>query len=908
MKTALLFICSILSSFSYAQILDTNFGINGIANNHFSTSRSSDVILAAAIQPDGKIIYVGKGINENYSFIARHNNDGSYDTSFNTFGFRTSVGKGFNSVLIQNDGKILVGIVYDGYSDFDNVRRFNSDGSLDTTFGINGSVKIVESNSLFNTKSFSLQDDGKIVLNGINYSPYSGGNTAGNKIEVVRLNSNGSLDATFDTDGKKIIPIATFNDESYASIIQNDGKILVTGRSKYSSNQNSYDIITIRLNENGALDNTFGNNGISRFHSSTNSNGIARSITIQSDNKILIAGLQNSYLTILRYNVDGSLDTTFNTTGVYQCSLPINNPSVSTTNYSCIPIIKSLSNGKILASATINSDYALVELNSDGSSNLNFGTNGILMSNANDFDYSSFLLIRPNENIITGGGSNDIANINYTLEKKEFNSNGVFITSTTFSLTEGTDKVLKSVVQNDGKIISICEFHKDTSIFNVIRRQHTDGTIDTTFGANGQIQLNTTLSKLIVDTTGKIIAIDKVAPILYKFNSDGTPDVTFGINGLKNYNLDSANRILYIDELFVSTTNEIFIGFDYKTNVPNYIFDLSSFGLAKLNVDGTITTSFGINGIATLRFDYFGIYSNEWPTNICIQSDNKIVVAGKLNYEYYTGNPENSVVGITRFNSDGVLDTTFGNSGKIITQVNTKNYGTDMICLNNDQFLINIVDVNNSVTNTFTVKYNSDGNLDLNFGVNGILNDGYKSNSMIVQPDGKIIKSVSSSNQFSIKRYLSNGTIDLGFGNAGTLSTAVNYLGDCNTLLLTNDNKLLAGGSSFNGTNVEMTQAKYTDLNLDVVSPNNQNSFLFYPNPIQTEATFSYNLINNETVSIDIIDFQGKIVQSVLQNKPQTKGYHIQTINLSNRLAAGNYILKFYSSFGSKNIKIIKKD
>ena len=905
MKKSLLFICTIFCFVNYAQVLDTSFGLNGIVNNQFSTSRSSDVILAAVLQQDGKIVYVGKGINKNYSFIARHNTDGSYDTSFNNYGYRTVTGNGYNSVVIQNDGKIIVGVEYSNI-DNNNIYRFNSDGSFDNTFGINGSIKIIESLSRFDTKNLSIQNDGKIIICGINLNLYNNFNN--NNYEIIRLNSNGTLDTIFDNDGKKIIDISIFNDYCYSSAIQTDGKILLTGIKKYTNSSSANYIATIRLNNDGSIDNSFGINGIVEFQNTTTSKHSARSITLQSDNKILIAGYTDSNLLILRYNLDGTLDSTFNNDGVFINPLPTLNPIFSISGTYSIPIVKTFMNGKILVSATVNSDYGLIKLNSDGNYDTNFGINGIVMSNVNEYDYSSFLLIRPNENVITGGGSKDLASTNYTLENKEYNSSGFFLNNTTFSLTEGTDKILNSLFQNDGKIISLCEFHKDTSIYNVIRRHNIDGSIDLTFGINGSINLNTKLINIFVENTGKIIAIDKMLPILYKFTSDGLSDVTFGINGVKNYSLDNLNTIIYIDEIFVSNNNEIFMGFDYKTNVTNYTFDLSSFGLAKLNIDGTINTNFGTNGIATIRFDYFGIYSNEWPTNICIQSDNKIIVAGKLNYEYYSGNPENSVIGITRFNSDGFIDTSFGNSGKIITQINSKNYVTEMSCFSNDKFLINAVDENNLIKNTFTLKYNSNGNIDLNFGLNGIIEDGFKSNSMILQPDGKFLKSGSSSNQFSINRYLSNGTIDTTFGNSGTLSTSINYLSDVNSLVLTQDNKLLAGGYSFNGTNVVMTQAKYTDLNLGVLSLNTQNSILIYPNPIQQEATFTYNLVNDETVSIDIIDLQGKIVQSVLQNKFQIEGSYNQTITLSNTLAAGNYILKFSSSTGSQSVKIIKKD
>ena len=104
------------------------------------------------------------------------------------------------------------------------------------------------------------------------------------------------------------------------------------------------------------------------------------------------------------------------------------------------------------------------------------------------------------------------------------------------------------------------------------------------------------------------------------------------------------------------------------------------------------------------------------------------------------------------------------------------------------------------------------------------------------------------------------------------------------------------------------TFAKYTDLNLGTFNfIENSNSILIYPNPIETNANFKFTLANEENISIEIIDFQGKIVKTIIKNKVINAGNHIQNIDLNDNLAAGNYILKFTTSKGSQSIKIIKK-
>jgi uncharacterized delta-60 repeat protein len=239
--------------------LDTTFDIgSGFNGNVFSI----------ALQSDGKILVGGgftsyDGTTQNY--ITRLNSDGSLDTTFD-------IGIGFNSdvrsITIQSDGKILVGgffTSYDGTTQ-NRIARLNSDGSLDTTFDIGTGFN-------FFVISIALQSDGKIVVGG-NFASYDG--TTQNRI--ARLNSDGSLDTSFDIGtglNSNVFPIA----------LQSDGKILVGGFFT------SYDGVTqnriTRLNPDGSLDTT--------FDIGTGFNDSVISIAIQSDGKILVGGNFNIY-------------------------------------------------------------------------------------------------------------------------------------------------------------------------------------------------------------------------------------------------------------------------------------------------------------------------------------------------------------------------------------------------------------------------------------------------------------------------------------------------------------------------------------------------------------------------------------------------------------------------------------
>ena len=260
----------------------TNFG-NGYAG-------ANAVVNSIAIQSDEKILiggsfttYNGTTINR----IARLNTNGSLDTSFNP---GSGVSGAVNSFAIQSDGKILIGGIFTSYNGIsrNRIARLNTDGRLDTNF-ISGTGA-----SDF-VSSIVTQSDGKILIGG-SFTSYNG--TSRNRI--ARLNSDGSLDATFN-------PGTGASDVVNSIVLQSDGKILIGGAFTSCNGSTRYRIA--RLNTDGTLDATFNPFG--------GASATVNSIAIQSDGKILICGLFTSWNGtvrnhIARLNMDGTLDATFN--------------------------------------------------------------------------------------------------------------------------------------------------------------------------------------------------------------------------------------------------------------------------------------------------------------------------------------------------------------------------------------------------------------------------------------------------------------------------------------------------------------------------------------------------------------------------------------------------------------------
>ena len=254
------------------------------------------------VQSDGKILvggYVGNGTTDDFA-LTRYNTDGTLDTSFSEDGLVTTDFAGANdrafSMIVQPDGKILMtGYTHIGGNyDFALV-RYNLDGSLDTTFDGDGKLTTAISAGDDNAFSIALQPDSKIVV--------AGGflNNSNSDFAVVRYNSNGSLDTSFDTDGKLTTDFGG-NDLGHSVIVQDDGKILVAGSYIIGSGSNYSDFAIARYNADGSLDISFSGDG--KYTANFTSADIAYDVALQKDGKILIAGQTKNLFSLIQLSGD----------------------------------------------------------------------------------------------------------------------------------------------------------------------------------------------------------------------------------------------------------------------------------------------------------------------------------------------------------------------------------------------------------------------------------------------------------------------------------------------------------------------------------------------------------------------------------------------------------------------------
>jgi uncharacterized delta-60 repeat protein len=308
----------LLLRFNTDGTLDTTFGTNGIA---FHDSGGDERGFDVAIQVDGKILVTGDAQDPNIDggyqrlLLVRFNSNGTLDTTFGANGVAEYAGSVYNvghNVSLQPDGKILVAgsMSTDGVDEDILLVRFNANGTLDTTFGVNGAAAYNNSGWQDEPMGLTVQADGNVILVSRSWG-------TDERMLLVRFNANGTLDTTFGSNGTTVYaPIGSISFDVTGPALQSDGKILVASTSTDFIN---YEVLLLRYNANGTLDTTYGINGAAIFYHGGYYTAINR-LVLQSDGKALVTGhIWNGTdpdLVLQRYNADGTIDITFGTNSV----------------------------------------------------------------------------------------------------------------------------------------------------------------------------------------------------------------------------------------------------------------------------------------------------------------------------------------------------------------------------------------------------------------------------------------------------------------------------------------------------------------------------------------------------------------------------------------------------------------
>jgi uncharacterized delta-60 repeat protein len=506
-----------------------------------------------AVQADGKILlggYSGTVMSTDQTdfALARYNSDGSLDTSFDgdgklTTNFSSSNPTGYR-VVASNDFGYSVIVQADGKillagssgANFA-LARYNTNGSLDTSFDGDGKVTTSLGSSYATAYSVVIQQDGKILLGGKHREDFA----------LARYNSNGSLDTGFDGDGTLTTDIGLSSvDAGYSVAVQADGKILLAGSSRVNS-------ALARYNTNGSLDTSFDGDGKVTTGFDAFSNVVSRSVIVQADGKILLGGDRDNGsglrdFVLVRYNSDGNLDTTFDGDG--KLTTDFGGPLVNDFGTSVAVQV----DGKILLGGYSGSEFstggtvfALARYNSDGSLDTSFDGDGKLTTkfsaSSNDYGYS--VIVQADGKILLGGysgGGPSTGLADFALAR--YNTDGSL--DTTFSPPGGALDVSPTYTEGGFYVVLNANIQIADAELNAVGNYNGASlTLSRHNGASAQDIFSSSGGTLTPLTVNSYFAVDSVTIGRVTANDAGTLTLTFTTNATQSLVNKAMQQIAY---------------------------------------------------------------------------------------------------------------------------------------------------------------------------------------------------------------------------------------------------------------------------------------------------------------------------------------------------------------------------
>jgi uncharacterized delta-60 repeat protein len=378
---------------------DPAFGPGG-----YSYSNVGTTVTALVLQPDGKL--VSAGVSSAKFAVNRSNSDGvMIDTTFGGgAGFvTTSIGDGatgLDELALQPDGKIVAagGASVEGNSDIALV-RYNTDGTLDTSFGVSGGTTGPTLPGDQIATGLVLQGDGKLVV---------AAGSAGSDFIFVRYDADGSIDSGFGSGG--VATVAVGSDATVRSLVlQPDGMLVAAGW--IGGDITDPAAVLVRIDSNGTLDPLFGSGGIAVAPAGTN----ATDLLVEPSGKLVAAAgvgpsgtgfLFPDSLAAIRWNADGSLDSSFGSGGVAKVT-PTGLPALANA------IVREPDGGFLVAGdAVVGSmgvtNIALARFEADGNLDPSYGSGGLVLDPTFSFFDTPFprgnaLIRQPDGKAVVGG-------------------------------------------------------------------------------------------------------------------------------------------------------------------------------------------------------------------------------------------------------------------------------------------------------------------------------------------------------------------------------------------------------------------------------------------------------------------------------------------------------------------------
>ena len=367
--------------------------------------------VSCAIQSDGKILAAGTvTINNSSQFgIVRYSNNGTLDTTFNSAGIvTTAIGTGANGlgIALQSNGQsVVVGYTFLDGSTQIALARYNTDGSADSSFGSDGIVTTPISNGA-SGNAIAIDSSGNIVIAGsATISPTP-------QFFVARYSAtDGNLDATFNNDGSypgvALLPVGYRSKVNAIALQPADGKIVVAG---YASYGNGDEFAVARFNTDGSLDTTFNSSGSQPGVITTQIGSIAQAqgVAIQSDGSIVVVGNSDGALCLVSYTSAGVLNTAFGTDGI------VINDAIGNQSQGANAVAID-SSGNVVVTGYADNYLLVARYTSAGILDTSFNTNGYGLLLYEDVNVGNALQILTNGNILSvGSADSDLFVVAYT--------------------------------------------------------------------------------------------------------------------------------------------------------------------------------------------------------------------------------------------------------------------------------------------------------------------------------------------------------------------------------------------------------------------------------------------------------------------------------------------------------------
>lgn len=812
-------------------------------------------IYSSALQADGKIVVAGSFTNGSNSdlALARYNINGDLDTSFGSAGrVVTSIGSGNDvayGVAIQKDGKIVAG----GYtssgaagSDDFAVARYNSDGTLDGSFGIGGIVVNGIGGSDDVGYTLTLQPDGKIIIAGATYT--SGNNSI---FGLIRYNPNGTLDQTFGSGGRVTDAVGGLHENPISLVVQSDGKILAGGEG--DNNGSDYDLEIVRYNSNGSRDTSF--NGTGKVITPVGSlNDLGGYLALQTDGKIILAGAievsgqLNRNFGLLRYNSNGTPDTSFGTNGK------------TSVEFGNLNAIKIQADGRIVAVGSSNNgsntDFAVARYNTNGSLDSSFGVGGKVtttIGNGNEGAYS--VAIQTDGMIVASGYANDGVNNYFALVRYhgDYLAPSVQFSDATYSANENGGSAVITVSRTgdlgfpatvnftaaNGTAIAGSDYTSTAGTLTFAAGVPTK-TFSVVLAADNLVEGNETVNLSLSSPTGATLGSPNTATLTIVDVTTGQVDTGFGRTGIITTQIGSSDDAAY--GVAIQADGKIVAVGSGTSSTPD-------FAIVRYNPDGSLDNSFGTGGRVITPFGN----SSDVAYAVAIQSDGKIVAAGTTN------NGSNYDFALARYRADGSLDPSFGSGGKVTTALGNSNDLAFAVVIQTDGNIVAGGYGYSGAPNYFGLaRYYPNGALDPSFGTGGkVLTpiggaDDYIA-SLALQTDGRIVAAgyaaIASNLDFALARYNTDGSLDSSFNGTGKITTAIGTQNDvANSVKIQGDGKIVAAGYATTASNIDIALVRYnTNGSLDTS---------FGTNGKVTTAIGS----GNDFAQASVIQANGKIV------------------------------------------------